>query len=89
MLTKRPVYNRLYLEPRFNKNGDIKPELRIPPAFVGAFCIPICLFWFGWTARASIHWIVPTIGSAFFSIGAFLLFVSLLACCSVSPSAVD
>ena len=42
-------------EPQFNEKGEIKPEKRLPPAFVGAFCIPICLFWFGWTSRESVH----------------------------------
>ncbi|CZR60891.1 related to FLR1-Putative H+ antiporter regulated by yAP-1 and involved in multidrug resistance [Phialocephala subalpina] len=66
-------------EPQFNENGEIKPEKRLPPAFVGAsVSIPICLFWFGWTSRTSVHWIVPIIGSSFFTIGAFLLFNSVL-----------
>ncbi|KAK4547242.1 hypothetical protein LTR36_000897 [Oleoguttula mirabilis] len=72
------LYLKYYLEPRFDENGDIKPEERLIPAFVGGFCIPICLFWFGWTSRASIHWIVPIIGTSFFSIGTFLLFNSVL-----------
>lgn len=71
-------YLHKYQEPKFNKNGEIRPEERLPPAFVGAFCIPICLFWFGWTSRASVHWIVPIIGSGFFTIGSFLLFNAVL-----------
>ncbi|KXJ86480.1 MFS transporter [Microdochium bolleyi] len=71
-------YNRKYTEPRFNENGELKPELRLPPSFVGAFAIPICLFWFGWSSRPDIHWIVPIIGTAWFSIGAFLLFNSVM-----------
>jgi DHA1 family multidrug resistance protein-like MFS transporter len=71
-------YLHKYTEPQFNSDGELKPELRLPPACVGAFFIPICLFWFGWSARASIHWIMPIIGSAFFTIGAFLLFNSVL-----------
>ncbi|TEY61052.1 hypothetical protein BOTCAL_0175g00030 [Botryotinia calthae] len=67
-----------FQEPKFDESGNIKPEIRLQPAFVGAFCIPICLFWFGWTSKESIHWIVPITGSAFFSIGAFLLFNSVL-----------
>lgn len=67
-------YQHKYIEPKFNDDGELKPEWRLPPAFVGAFAIPICLFWFGWTSRADIHWIVPIIGTAWFSIGAFLLF---------------
>ncbi|KAM3071372.1 GTPase-activating protein [Clarireedia jacksonii] len=75
-----PFFAYLYYvqEPQFNEDGEIKPEKRLPPACVGAFCIPICLFWFGWTSRPSVHWIVPIIGSSFFSIGAFLLFNSVL-----------
>lgn len=72
------IYLHYIQEPQFDENGNIAPEKRLPPACVGAFAIPICLFWFGWTSRASIHWIVPIIGSGFFSIGAFLLFNSVL-----------
>ncbi|CZS90656.1 related to FLR1-Putative H+ antiporter regulated by yAP-1 and involved in multidrug resistance [Rhynchosporium graminicola] len=80
LVTIGPFFLYLYYiqEPQFNKNGEIKPEKRLPPAFVGAFCLPICLFWFGWSSRESVHWIVPIIGSSFFSIGAFLLFNSVL-----------
>jgi MFS transporter, DHA1 family, multidrug resistance protein len=42
------AYLYYYLEPRFDEHGNIQPEKRLIPAFVGAFCIPICLFWFGW-----------------------------------------
>ncbi|KAJ8607713.1 hypothetical protein MRB53_040101 [Persea americana] len=68
----------VHTEPKFDENGDLTPELRLPPACVGGFCVTICLFWFGWTARPSVHWIVPIIGSGLFSIGAFLLFNSVL-----------
>lgn len=71
-------YQHKYIEPKFNENGEITPEWRLPPSFVGAFAIPICLFWFGWSARPDIHWIMPIIGSAWFSLGAFLLFNSVL-----------
>lgn len=71
-------YQRKYIEPKFNANGELKPEWRLPPAFVGAFAIPICLFWFGWSARPGVHWIMPIIGSAWFSIGAFYLFNSVM-----------
>jgi len=75
-----PYFLYLYkvLEPQFDENGNIQPEKRLYPCCVGAFCIPICLFWFGWSSRPDVHWIVPIIGSAWFSIGAFLLFNSIL-----------
>lgn len=68
-------YIRAVQEKQFNEKGEIKPEKRLPPAMVGAFFIPICLFWFGWSARPSIHWIMPIAGTGFFSAGALLLFV--------------
>lgn len=77
-------YLRVSTEPRFVK-GNIKPEDRLPPACVGGFFIPISLFWFGWSSRADVHWIVPIIGTTFFTPGAFLLFNSVLVSCD-SPS---
>jgi len=71
------LYMYYVIEPQFDENGEIKPEERLPLAFVGAFCIPVCLFWFGWTSRPSVPWIVPIIGSSFFTIGAFLIFNSV------------
>lgn len=72
-------YNYKYVEKQFDEEDHLRPEIRLQPAFVGAFLIPICLFWFGWSARSSIHWIMPIIGSAVFSMGAFLLFMAVLA----------
>ncbi|OJJ41816.1 hypothetical protein ASPWEDRAFT_167815 [Aspergillus wentii DTO 134E9] len=67
-----------YLEPKFDSNGNVSPEARLPPACIGGCFIPICLFWFGWSARPDVHWIMPIVGSGFFSIGAFLLFNPVL-----------
>jgi len=72
------LYLRKRIEPEFNENGELLPEKRLPAACVGAFFIPLCLFWFGWSSRSSVHWIVPIIGSGFFSVGALLLFNSVL-----------
>jgi DHA1 family multidrug resistance protein-like MFS transporter len=40
---------------------------------LGAFLIPISLFWFGWTSYASIHWISPIIASMLFAAGGCLV----------------
>lgn len=73
------VYCKLRLEPMFDKgNGTIQPEARLEPSFFGIWWLPICLFGFGWTSTASIHWIVPMIFASFFSIGTFLAFQSVL-----------
>ncbi|TPR01337.1 Sugar (and other) transporter family protein [Aspergillus niger] len=81
LITIPPYYwwMHKYLEPKFDpETGNVPPEARLPPAIVGGFFIPICLFWFGWSARPSIHWIMPIVGSGFFSVGAFLLFNPVL-----------
>lgn len=58
-------------------SGQFKPEMFLPPTFIGCFALPICLFWFGWTSRVGVHWIVPIVGSGLFSIGVVTLFNSL------------
>lgn len=37
------------------------PEKRLQSALVASVGLPACLFVFAWTARASIHWIVPVL----------------------------
>ncbi|KAF2145680.1 uncharacterized protein K452DRAFT_356083 [Aplosporella prunicola CBS 121167] len=79
ILVLPPFFAYLYFiqEKQFNENGEIQPEKRLPAACVGAFFIPICLFWFGWSAGRT-HWIVPIVGSAWFAVGTVLLFNSVL-----------
>ena len=60
------------------REDRMTPEKRLPAACVGSFFLPVCMFWFGWTAKASVHWISPIIASSFFSIGALLLFNAIL-----------
>jgi len=44
------------------------------PAMIGAVMLPISLFWFGWTARRGVHWIVPIIAGFPFGYSMMLLF---------------
>ncbi|KAF8817134.1 multidrug resistance protein 4 [Phlegmacium glaucopus] len=50
-------------------DGVAKPEMRIPALFLGSFFVPIGLFWYGWSAAAKLHWIMPIIGTAIFGFG--------------------
>ncbi|KZT19721.1 MFS general substrate transporter [Neolentinus lepideus HHB14362 ss-1] len=73
------IYCYFYLEKQFEQDGMyIVPEKRLLPAFAGGILLPISIFWFGWTSSSSIPWIVPTIGSAFFGMGTFILFQAVL-----------
>ncbi|ETN40929.1 uncharacterized protein HMPREF1541_05209 [Cyphellophora europaea CBS 101466] len=53
---------------------NFKPEMVLPPTFVGSLALPVCLFWYGWTARESVHWIVPIVGSGWFTVAIVTLF---------------
>lgn len=55
------------------------PEKRLLLALIGSIFVPVGLFWCGWSARPSVHWIVSIVGSAIFAFGNFLVFVSYLA----------
>lgn len=67
------VTDRLYKHLKA-KRADNKglPEFRIPAMFVGSAIVPVGLFWYGWSAQARLHWIMPNIGIAIFSMGAIV-----------------
>jgi len=54
----------------------VAPEYRLLPAQMGCFGVSIGLFWFAWTARPSIHWIVPVLAGIPFAWGNLCIFVS-------------
>lgn len=54
----------------------LPPEKRVLAAIIGSCLLPISLFWFAWTARSDIHWIVPVIASVFFGTGNLLVFIT-------------
>ena len=75
-----PVYLlwiRLGIVPHVTK-PNFKPEMVLPPTFFGSISLPICLFWYGWSAGESMHWIMPIIGSSFFTVGVVTLFNCVL-----------
>ena len=79
------IWIQYRLIPKMTSPG-FKPEMVLPPTFVGCFALPICLFWFGWTSQSGIHWIVPIIGSGLFSIGVVTLFNSLFSYMGITYS---
>ncbi|RGP66300.1 hypothetical protein FSPOR_6678 [Fusarium sporotrichioides] len=77
-----PIWARLrmrWLEEQEKATGKAisEPEYRLPPTILGAVLIPIGLFWFAWTTYASVHWIVPIIGSGVFGCGMLLVFTGI------------
>ncbi|KAI5465731.1 major facilitator superfamily domain-containing protein [Mariannaea sp. PMI_226] len=71
--------NRRYLRvAAASPGGHAPPEARLPPTLLGSVLLPAGLFWFAWTNGNDIHWIVCIIGSAVFSMGLVLVFLSLM-----------
>ncbi|PVH88930.1 MFS general substrate transporter [Cadophora sp. DSE1049] len=71
------LWIRRYIVPQFS-NPSVKPEVILPPTFFGAFALPICLFWYGWSSREEVHWMVPLVGSGFFTVSIITLFMPIL-----------
>lgn len=51
---------------------------RLPLACIAGPFFVISSFWLGWTARPSIHWLVPCLASTLFGMGYLCLFMALL-----------
>ena len=58
-------------------DGAMKPEYRLPLMVYFTPVIPIGFFWYGWSAHAQVHWIVPIIGTGFIGIGSLFVIVSV------------
>ena len=51
---------------------------RVPLACLAAPLLVLSMFWLGWTARPTIHWIVPMAAGIPFGIAYLLIFMALL-----------
>lgn len=55
------------------------PEKKLLVGKIGAFCLPISLFWLGWTGKfESVHWMAPTAAGFPFGFGLILVFFSVV-----------
>ncbi|KAJ5180123.1 MFS multidrug transporter [Penicillium capsulatum] len=74
-----PLIDRIYCRLKHRNGGVGRPEFRVPLLAVAAFCMPVGLFIYGWTAQTRCHWIAPNIGICIFSIGCIVAFQSIQA----------
>ena len=66
-----------HLQNRQRNQGHATPEDRLPPLAVGALLIPVGLLWYGWTAQAHLHWIMPIFGTGLIGIGVLYAFLPI------------
>ncbi|KAH7124328.1 major facilitator superfamily domain-containing protein [Dactylonectria macrodidyma] len=71
VLAAIPYFAYIYyvINPTVQAGRKISPERRLLPALCASVFIPAGIFLFGWTARPSVHWMVPTIGVGFATAG--------------------
>ena len=69
-----PLNDRIYRRLKQAHDGVARPEFRAPLLVPGALIVPVGLFWYGWSADAHLHWIMPNIGIAIFSAGVIMSF---------------
>ncbi|KAJ6166523.1 MFS general substrate transporter [Penicillium chermesinum] len=67
-----PIANRIAAS--HTARGCFSPESRLLPMMYGCWALPIGLFWYGWSAQAHTHWIMPIIGTAIFGVGLVAVF---------------
>ncbi|KAK4541328.1 hypothetical protein LTR36_008086 [Oleoguttula mirabilis] len=70
-------------QPRLKRFHETKPEderfppeHRLYPALIASFLLPAFLFLFAWTARPSIHWIVPIVFQGLAILASLLIYAS-------------
>ena len=66
--------NRAYAALKARNNGKGQPELRLPMMVPASLLVPIGMFWYGWSAKYKLHWIMPDIGIALPLFGATIIF---------------
>lgn len=77
MLYSRIVFRKQTVRSEKTGNeGYVAPEKALYLAMVGSICLPVSLFWFGWSAQARVHWICPVIAEGVYGFGNVLILMS-------------
>ncbi|CAN6601665.1 probable drug/proton antiporter Yhk8p [Trichomonascus vanleenenianus] len=71
------LMDKIYKKLKERNNGKARPEYRTPLIVFGSLFVPIGCFWYGWSAQAGVHWIMPDIGSAIICFGIVLVIAGI------------
>ncbi|KAK0436960.1 hypothetical protein EV421DRAFT_1098530, partial [Armillaria borealis] len=76
------IYLKYRIAPRLAEaraaGVDFLPEIHLEIGLMASIFIPMSVLIFGFTAKESIHWIVPVIGAALYLPGIYLIFQGIL-----------
>ncbi|KAK2624699.1 hypothetical protein QTJ16_005892 [Diplocarpon rosae] len=61
--------DRIYTHYQAQNGGEGKPEYRLPALMWCSGFVPVGLFWYGWSAQAQVHFIVPILGTVLIAFG--------------------
>lgn len=51
--------------------------MRVPALIFGSFFVPVGLLWYGWSAQAKAHFMMPIIGTSIFGFGILTCFLPI------------
>ncbi|CAG8036432.1 unnamed protein product [Penicillium olsonii] len=60
------------------KPGKPIPEARLYTAIPGSLLFAASLFWYGWSSKPDVHWIVPTIGITCAGLGIYSIYMAVV-----------
>ncbi|KAG1755713.1 major facilitator superfamily domain-containing protein [Suillus lakei] len=69
--------DKIYIYLAARNGGKGKPEMRIPVLIFGSLFVPVGLLWYGWSAQAKAHFMMPIIGTAIFGFGIMTCFLPI------------
>lgn len=76
-----PAQDWLYLRSAYrNKEipGKPIPEARLYTSIPGSLLFAAGIFWYGWSSKPDVHWIVPAIGIAVTGVGIYSIYMAVV-----------
>ncbi|KAG1892470.1 multidrug resistance protein 4 [Suillus subluteus] len=69
--------DKIYIYLTARNGGKGKPEMRVPALIFGSLFVPVGLLWYGWSAQAEAHFMMPIVGTSIFGFGILTCFLPI------------
>lgn len=70
------INDKIYAVLSKRNGGKGKPEFRVPIMIPATILLAVGMFWYGWSAEETLHWIMPNIGTSIFVVGGLVCTIS-------------